>query len=65
MKAIHRKSRRQGYPTKIKAPTFNGKQSWTKHNKLFEAAAAGRFSVVMALRGDSLDIIHTITESDQ
>ena len=61
------------YSSKIKAPSFDGKQSWTTYHKQFEAAAtAGGWTdeekataLILALRGEALDILHSVSESEQ
>ncbi|CAH1109043.1 unnamed protein product [Psylliodes chrysocephalus] len=50
----------------VKAPSFDGKMSWTNYLKQFEAAArANKWSerekavkLIIALRGDALDVLY-------
>src|ERR1700712_1442050 len=59
--------------TKIKAPTYDGKTSWSNYLRQFNAAAIANgwdeqekaTSLIISLRGDALDILQSIPENKQ
>ena len=59
--------------TKIKAPTYDGKTSWSNYLRQFNAAAIANgwdeeekaTSLIISLRGDALDILQSIPEDKQ